>query len=755
MDNNEYKCNSIDDVIFEVKTYIKEENPIQLILKAYKYAEEQHKGQFRKNGDDYIIHPIWTAYFLAKLKMGPLTIIAGLLHDVLEDTPVTEEDLKKIFGEEVAKLVESVTKVSYFAKENRNQIKAMYLRKLYLSMARDIRVIIIKLADRLHNMLTIKNLNLEKQHEIAKETIEIYSPIAHRLGMKMVKTELEDLSFEVLDPKAFNKVIRLLEIGKTDREKIVETKKTELKKLLLDDKQIPVTIFGRSKSVYSIYRKMNLFGKDFDDIHDILAIRILTSTIDQCYQVLGYIHQNYTPLAGRFKDYIATPKNNLYQSLHTTIVGENGYIFEIQIRTYEMDEIAEQGAAAHWRYKEGEKYDISKKQKDIDDRLDIFNHILDLENMLIADSSNEKEGETSSNQHFIEEIIQKDIFSSLIYILTPNGKVITLPFGSTVLDFAYKIHSELGEKTTGAKINGVFSPLATILKSGNIVEIKTSNNQKPNHSWLLIAKTTSALQKIKRYLKKEIQEQSAESVKQTNYEKIKAVKQRIKDYIEKNNLKWNTLDYQQTILKLKDLNYNTIEDFLLEVANNEYSIEEACKLAYLEVNISENEKLLNRLKDKKYSKSQLKDDIIVENVTGIKASISQCCYPVPYEPITGFISKLEGIKVHVKTCKNVLTPDKQQRLINAQWNEPVVENKQYDSAIRIEAFDRPAILVDITKILNHLNSPIQSINAKNNGESFITRIDLIIKVNTYDKLMQIISSLKATPDVKVVERTVY
>jgi len=401
--------------------------------------------------------------------MGPTTIIAGLLHDIFEDTPVQEQEIIDRFGQEVNMLVRAVTKVSYFAKENREQLKATYLRRLYLSMAQDIRVMIIKICDRLHNMFTIGNLPLDKQQVIAQETLDTYATIAHRIGMNSAKSWLEDMSFKVLDPGSYAKVAELIA---QDR----KTRDVEIKKIIIDlnyfltkEKQITVVrIFGREKTVYSIYRKMTMFGKTFDEINDLLAVRIIAQNVDDCYKILGFIHQKYLPIPGRFKDYIATPKNNLYQSLHTTVANKNGLLFEVQIRTDEMDEYAEFGAAAHWRYKANDEVSVADKQKEIDDKLDIFRRIISLNN-------------EEQNQE-LEKELKEDIFTSTIYVLTPNGQMITLPYGSTVLDFAFRIHSEVGEHAIGARINGVFLPLNTVLHSGEMVEIKTSPTQTPNHN---------------------------------------------------------------------------------------------------------------------------------------------------------------------------------------------------------------------------------------------------------------------------------
>ncbi|WP_146637851.1 RelA/SpoT family protein [Spiroplasma clarkii] len=496
------ECRDVNLLLEEMRKYIHNETIIEEVRQAYLYAENKHEGQMRKSGDKFIIHPLSTAYYLAQWKMGPKTIIAGLLHDVIEDTPVTHEEIEQIFGTDVANIVESVTKVSFFTKENRAQMKAQYLRKLFISMIRDIRVIIVKIADRMHNMLTLKYMPPDKQKIIAKETLEIYSTIAHRIGMKTAKNLLEDWSFRYLNPEEYQRVSALLEEDIEAREQIIDEIISDIENKIKDSQKITkFEVYGRSKSFYSIYRKMTTFGKNFTDINDIIAVRIITENVDECYTVMGWVHQMYTPLSGRFKDYIATPKNNLYQSLHTTVANKDGIIFEVQIRTFNMEDIAMHGAAAHWKYKENEKnVSVEAKQKEIDEKVDMFTRIMNLEKLASEGEEVEYESGMDKLEAEIEETVKSDYLTSLIYVLTPDGQVVTLPFGSTVLDFAYKIHTEVGNHTVGAKINGVFSPFNTTLESGEMIEVQTSTEIEPQEKWLKFVRTSTAKKAIENFL---------------------------------------------------------------------------------------------------------------------------------------------------------------------------------------------------------------------------------------------------------------
>ncbi|WP_051636031.1 RelA/SpoT family protein [Mesoplasma photuris] len=728
----------------ELRNYISNKKELKEIKDAYDYAEKLHSGQWRKNGDPYIYHPLSTAYFLAQMQMGPKTIIAGLLHDIVEDTPVTTKELESIFGEEVANLVESVTKVSYFAKENREQLKSEYLRKLYLSMAKDIRVIIIKIADRLHNMLTINNLPKEKREVISKETLEIYSAIAHRLGMKNAKSLLEDMSFEVLEPLQYQNIENKLKKDKEEREIYIGNLIQEMDLYLRKEKHIKLlNMFGRPKTVYSIYRKMNMIGKSFDEITDLLAIRIITKSIDDCYKVLGFLHQKYTPVGGRFKDYIATPKNNVYQSLHTTLVDKDGNIFEVQIRTEEMDRIAESGAAAHWRYKEGEVVDIAKRQKEIDERVDVFQHILELDQQS-AKSENGSKGKE------IEQALKDDLFTASIYVLTPAGAVKTLPYGSTVLDFAYSIHSELGEKTIGAKIDGAFSPINTVLKSGQIVEIKTSSKQAPTHEWLKIVKSTSAKNRIKKYLTAKMNESNITNKKEENKAIAKKAENTINSYINQKELRWKRKSDEEILESVKSLGYTNLEEFLLAQAKGEYTISEACDLVYIDHNFSKDDEALESIKTKVVRNFDNKNDIVIDGITNIKTELASCCMPIPYEPVVGYVSKGNGIKVHLSECININKTG--ERIINVQWNSAVTESHSYSTKIKYYATDRPNLIYDVSKVLTSLKASTINANLSTDEKTLMASGELTIKVTNSEQLNQIISAIKSIPSIIDVDR---
>ncbi|MGL5268460.1 MAG: RelA/SpoT family protein [Spiroplasma sp.] len=737
----ELTCKDFNEVQEQAKTYIKSENILNKIEKTYQYAKAKHEGQIRKNGDPYLYHLLSTAYNLTLWHLDPATIQAGLLHDILEDTPTTYEELVKEFDEEIADLVKAVTKVSHFAKEKRAEIKADYLRKLYLSLALDIRVIIIKMADRLHNIRTIQYLNPEKQKIVAKETLEVYSSIAHRLGMKELQSELEDLSFAVLYPQEYQKISNLIKADKEKWEILVSNFIKEITKTLVKHENLKFRIYGRSKNLFSIYRKMYHFGKDFDDIHDILAIRVVSQSVDDCYAILGYLHQKFTPLPGRFKDYIATPKNNMYQSLHTSIVYKNE-IYELQIRTEEMEIYAEVGAAAHWRYKEGEEVSAKKKQEEIDEKLNIFQTILDLN--VINSYEDDRQNDN------LETEIKQDLFSELIYVLTPNGKVLTLPLGATVLDFAYKVHTEIGETGMGARINGVYSALNTVLKTGDVVEVKTSKTVKPNYDWLSIAKTNSALHKIRKYLNKQTETPETKVKPSDNEKKIQTTKEKIDKYIQENKLRWRIASTSVVLQRLKFLKYSSYDDFCLDIANGAYSIEEAVSMLFF----SDSPKF-KALKLKKNTSLNIStNDAIVESTPSIKTQLARCCLPIPDEPIIGYISKGQGIRVHRVDCPNVVHEQRKERTLETVWNLALTANRLYSSSIKIYYLDRPALFADIINLLNHLKVFIQNIDANNQLINHKGTLKLIIRVPNIERLNQIMSSLKKVPDIIEITRII-
>ncbi|AGR42063.1 RelA/SpoT family protein [Spiroplasma diminutum] len=754
-DFNYVECRDVEVLVSEMKKYIKNKKLIDEVKKAYYYAEDKHKDQKRKSGDPFIIHPLSTAYYLAQWRMGPKTIIAGLLHDVIEDTPVTFSEIEDLYGVEVADIVEAVTKVSYFTKENREQMKANYLRKLFLSMIRDIRVIIVKIADRMHNLLTLKYMKPEKQKIIAKETLEIYSTIAHRIGMKTAKNILEDYSFEYLNPKEFNRVKNLLEEDKSSRREIIKEIIDEINKRLKSEGISNAQVFGRSKTIYSIYRKLTQFGKSFSDINDILAVRIITEKQDDCYKILGWLHQLFTPLSGRFKDYIATPKNNLYQSLHSTLASKDGIIFEAQIRTKEMDEIAENGAAAHWKYKEGEKtVDIAEKQKEIDLKVDMFTRLMNLEKLASEGNEldyNEQSEKIDLSGEVVEETFKSDYLAPMIYILTPDGNVVNLPFGSTVLDFAYKIHTEVGNKTVGAKINGVFSPYNTTLNSGEMVEIQTSKDTNPHEKWLRFIRTSTARRAIEDYLNAEkLKDQEKEKI--TNQKVIRNIKRDIDRYIIANNLKWQINSIEDIQKKLSVLDYKNIDEFLLSVGNGDFSIPEAVEIVYVSKQELKDVEVINDMKTRKYKTAKGRDDLRINGIEKISCSLAQCCYPIPIEPVTSFMSKTKGIQVHRSECLNITNIKKVKNLLETEWIEKKTENKKYNAKVRMTIYDRPGILFDIITVFNAQRTNITEIKMVSQEEEYTCRGSMILSLSDLEQLNVILKSLSEIPGMISVAR---
>lgn len=493
---------SYDDVLALVKTYITKEESLALIQKAYDFIMMKHKEQKRRSGEPYTIHLIWVAYILATLQTGPITIAAGLLHDVMEDCDVPREEMVERFGEEVTTLVEGVTKITKMPYMEESDFHAENHRKIYIAMAKDIRVILIKLADRLHNMRTLQYMSPEKQQRISRETLEVYAPIAHRLGINDIRVELEDLCLFYLDPKAYKEIAELLDKKKSERKDSVDAMIKSVEKNL-EGTNIKYRIKGRAKHIYSIYKKMVYKHKRFDEIYDLNALRIIVQTKNECYEVLGIMHEKYRAIPGRFKDYIAMPKPNMYQSLHTSVIGEKGYVFEIQIRTEEMDELAERGVASHWRYKEGKKYNAKQEQKEIGEKLQWMSEFI-----TVSDEMKDNKAKDFYNT------LQRDIFEANVYALTPAGRIVELPNGSTPIDFAYRVHTEVGHHAVGAIVNGVMVPFDTKLKTGDIVEIKTNKNSGPSEGWLKFVRTAGARNKIRQYITKHEEENKKQIIEE-------------------------------------------------------------------------------------------------------------------------------------------------------------------------------------------------------------------------------------------------
>jgi guanosine-3',5'-bis(diphosphate) 3'-pyrophosphohydrolase len=780
------ECRDIDILVEELQKYIRSENLIQDIIEAYRFAEEKHREQKRKNGDPFIIHPLSAAYYLAQWRMGPKTIIAGLLHDVVEDTPVTYIEIENLFGEEVANMVEAVTKASYFTVENRQQMKAVYLRKLFMSMVKDVRVIIIKLADRMHNMLTLKYMRPDKQKIIAQETLDIYASIAERIGMRTVKNLLEDYSFKYLDPEEYAYVAGLVEESRDEREtrlnEIIENIQESVKfnHFLLD-----VKIFGRSKAIYSIYRKMVYFGKNFNDINDLLAIRIICNTADECYSILGWIHGMYIPLTGKFKDYIATPKNNLYQSLHTIVSSKNGTIFEVQIRTSEMDEIAERGIAAHWKYKEGIETNGSQLQKDIEQRIDIFSQLTNLEKLRgesgddtadessIVDAALSNDGDITINSLLGESAtetapapekkeagsllssddIKTELNNPSLYIMTPDSSIVIVPFRSTVLDFAYKIHSDIGNKVIGAKVNGVFASINTALNSGDLVEVLTAEDAHPTKKWLKYAKTPLAIKEIKKYL----QQQETMEVKNNELsmsKQIRNVKKEIDQYIMDHNLKWNLNSVEEMEKKVRILDYQSIDEFLKAVVEGAFTINEAVDLVYVnKTDISKTSENISDLRARRFYSADGRKDVIVNNMSSADYSFAKCCYPLPKEDITAVVEK-NNLVIHRKECSVILNA-KNKDFIDVKWNaKPEARRYLYNSKLRITGEQSSNIVYRVLGVFASLNVQIDQIKAAAKDDDITFKCSIMAMPSDLMQLKQLISAIQTLPGITRVKRIV-
>ena len=699
----------------KIKTYNTNKEQLKLIEKAYKLAEEKHHGQFRKTGEAYIIHPLNVAYILTDIKADYETICAAILHDTIEDTDITLNDLEREFGHTVRILVDGVTKINKLDLGANKDAEIATQRKILVGMTEDVRVIILKLADRLHNLRTLWALQEHRQKYNAKETLDILVPIAHRLGMYKIKGELEDLSLRYYKPDAYFGIVETLNKTKQERDTIVNEMLQSVSKLLKEH-GIKHEIKGRAKSIYSIYNKMDK-GKSFSDIYDLNALRIFVKTIPECYQTLGIVHSKYTPKPKRFKDYIAMPKSNGYQSLHTTVFGNNGYLFEIQIRTYEMDQIAENGIASHWSYKEGHK----KVNKDImDQKLEFFKSIIELQE--------------DNDEHFIESVKQ-DIFENTIYVFTPNGNVIELPAGSTPIDFAYKVHTDIGNKTVGAIVNDNIVPLTYTLKTNDIVKINTSKQATPSREWINIVQTHQAKNKIKNYFNKIDKDEAHKKGEEILKDELRRKKISIIDFMTDNNITKIINTY-----KLKDL-----DDLYINIGNNKLVPGSIINTIIKEEKTKE-EIVLDKIQNKTIKEQNINQDIIVEGIDNIKVSIASCCDPVPQDEILGYITKGNGISIHRNSCPNIRNTE--ERLINVHWNENTT--KKYPVDLLITASDNKNILVDIISKTTNNNIIVSSVNTLNTN----TRYKLTILVENKTNLNKFINELKSIISIQSVERLI-
>ena len=710
---SETKEVTIQDVIAKRKDHSRWIDT-KLILKAYNYANIQHKGQKRKSGEPYIIHPLNVAYILADIGLDESTICAALLHDVVEDTEVSEDDLKKEFGEEITSMVLGVTKLSNISFSSVEEQQAEDYRKMFLAMGKDIRVILIKLADRLHNMRTLKYLKRDRQIANAKETMDLYAPLANRLGLYSLKWELEDLSFKYLYPEEYHELVEGINKKRDERlkfiEKIMEDIRIELKKQKID-----AEVTGRAKHLYSIYRKMKRDNKTLEQIYDLFALRILVNSVKDCYAALGVVHELYSPMPGRFKDYIAVPKPNMYQSIHTTLLGEKGTPFEVQIRTWDMHKIAEYGIAAHWAYKEASYFGRKQSVKVEQDKLAWLRETL------------EWQKDMQDPQEFLETL-KTELFEDEVYVFTPKGEIKVLPRGATSIDFAYSIHAEIGHHMTGCKINSKMMPIITPLNTGDIVEIITSENSKgPSRDWLKFVKSTSAKNRIKSWFKKAQKAENIEKGKELIEKELKRIGLSYEDLFK--------ADYIDPMFN--KYGYKTMEDMYLAVgfgANSPVKVISRMLQEYRkehqEENIEEKIRELSKAKTKKPKPSN--SGIIVKGIDNCLVKLSKCCNPLPGDEIIGYITKGRGVSIHRKDCSNIgdlLTEEN--RLIDVEWYKE--KEASYQVEIEVESNDRNGLLVDILKEIGTTKAKILGVNTKITKEK-IAIIDITIEVEDLEEL---------------------
>ena len=728
------KVVTFHELLDEVKKYIKKEENIDLITRAYLFAEKNHCGQFRKSGEPYIIHAIQVGYILALLRTGPKTIAAGFLHDVVEDCNVSKQEVSELVGEEVATLVESVTKISNLKFQDEKEYLASNHRKIFIAMAKDVRVILVKLADRLHNMRTLQYMPSAKQQKIANETLEVYAPIAHRLGISDIKNELEDLSFQYLKKEKYYEIAKLVEKRKAERDEQVQRMIADIS-AMMEEHHIKYRIFGRSKHLYSIYKKMVTKNKRFEEILDLLAIRIVTDTDSACYEILGYIHAKYRPIPGRFKDYIAMPKVNMYQSLHTTIVADDGNIFEVQIRTEKMDEIAEQGIAAHWRYKESMYGGKEIRQKEIEEQLHWFKDF-----SVMSDEVNDDALEYMN-------LLQKDIFEANVYVMTPKGKVIALPNGATPIDFAYRVHTEIGHHTVGATINGVIVPLNTVLKTGDVVSIRTSKQSSgPSEDWLKIVRSAHARNKIRSFFQKQESERRSLDVKKGEELLSEELKKRGLDASQ-------YMDNKKLSQVAAALSYNSYQDLLYGIGAKQVTIAAVIeRLVKHKVSIPlDNEelaKMFNR-QDRKHKVSQ--SGIRVEGVDSMKITLAACCSPVPGDEVVGYISKGQGVKVHRRDCPNI--QNEKARLIDVEWDENR-EQRTYEVKLVVRSTDRNFLLSDIVTVVSQCKAGLQHVDSSVNEDGISATTKMTVVVSDAEHLRTLCANLRKVNSVLDVERVI-
>lgn len=728
---------TIEDILEMASKYLNEED-VAFIRKAYEFAAEAHKDQFRKSGEAYIVHPVQVAGILTELEMDPETIASGLLHDVVEDTDISLDEIEETFNHEVAMLVDGVTKLGKIKYKSREAQQAENHRKMFVAMAKDIRVILIKLADRLHNMRTLKFLSPEKRRRISNETLEIFAPLAHRLGISAIKWELEDTALRYLNPQQYYRIVELMKQKREQREADIANVIDEVKKQV-EAVSIEAEISGRPKHLYSIYRKMILQDKQFNEIYDLLAVRIIVNSIKDCYAVLGIIHTCWKPMPGRFKDYIAMPKPNLYQSLHTTVIGPNGDPLEVQIRTKEMHDIAEFGIAAHWAYKEGKQ--VNKTDKSFAEKLSWFREILEWQN------------ETNDAEEFMESL-KVDLFSDMVYVFTPKGDVIELPYGSVPIDFAYRIHTEIGNQTIGAKINGKMEPLDYKLENGDIIEVMTSKHSYgPSQDWLKITQTSQAKNKIKQFFKKQRREENVTKGKELVEKEIRALELEPKDVLIEENLKpvlekfnFTNEEDMYAAVGYQGITAASIATRLTEKIRRTKLKEEQLQATLEKINAESKE--IGRKTNK------MDAGVEVKGIDNVLIRLSKCCNPVPGDKIVGYITKGRGVSVHRADCPNVQGKDGEERFLEVDWKAEQLISKQFRLDLEITGDDRPGLLNEVIQAISETKTNITQVNGRSD-QNKMGILQITILISNISHLQRIIDRIKQVKDVYTVTRILH
>ncbi|MCM3619267.1 bifunctional (p)ppGpp synthetase/guanosine-3',5'-bis(diphosphate) 3'-pyrophosphohydrolase [Sutcliffiella horikoshii] len=720
-----------DQVIDNARRYLKGED-IAFLERAYEFAKNAHAEQYRKSGEPYIIHPIQVAGILVDLDLDPSTIAAGFLHDVVEDTSITLEEIKEAFNAEVAMLVDGVTKLGKIKYKSQEEQQAENHRKMFVAMAQDIRVILIKLADRLHNMRTLKHLPQEKQRRISNETLEIFAPLAHRLGISKIKWELEDTALRYLNPQQYYRIVNLMKRKRAEREEYISEVMNEVNDRL-EEVEITAELSGRPKHIYSIYRKMAKQNKQFSEIYDLLAVRIIVNSIKDCYAVLGIIHTCWKPMPGRFKDYIAMPKPNMYQSLHTTVIGPKGDPLEVQIRTSDMHQIAEYGIAAHWAYKEDKEAD---ERASFEEKLTWFREILEWQN----DATNAEE--------FMESL-KIDLFSDMVFVFTPKGDVIELPSGSVPIDFSYRIHSEIGNKTIGAKVNGKMVTLDYKLRTGDIIEILTSKHSYgPSQDWLKLAQTSQAKNRIRQFFKKQRREENVEKGRDLVEKEIKGMDFDLKEILQAENI--NRVSEKFNFMSAEDMfaavGYNGIT--ALQVANR--LTEKQRRQRDKEQKITD---ITENAEKKKTAPVKKRKDagVVVQGIDSLLVRLSKCCNPVPGDEIVGFITRGRGVSVHRADCANVEAEGTNDRLIDVDWESDVKDNREYNVEIEITGYDRRGLLNEVLQAVNETKTDITAVSGRSDRNKMAT-IHMAIAIHNINHLQKVVDRIKQISDIYAVRR---